>query len=99
MFAQVTPSRIYLPLCKKNPQCYSRAGLLSLFDYFEQLEIDADEPIDLDYLLASSEYIEFDSLDQFRASYGEDYPDLDSIREKTAVIPIDSSGAFIIENF
>jgi len=79
---------------------FSYAALDALYDYFEELEDDTGEQIELDVIGICCDYTEYASLQEFREEQGydeEDYPDMDSLRDCTEVIEFD--GGFIVQDF
>ena len=71
---------------------FSYDGLSALYDYL-------DENYELDVIALCCEYTEYASLEEFQKDYSkEEYPDLDSIENKTTVINLRNDG-FIIANF
>ena len=81
-----------------RPDNFTRAGLLALYDYLEQLEDELQEPMHLDVIAFCCEYSEYESLKEFKENYGEDYESLEDIKNSTTVIEIDNS-RFIIRDF
>ena len=79
---------------------FSHKGLLSLFDYLEQVEEDCGQEINLDVIALCCEYSEYKDLADFQADYDkDDFPDLDALRDHTEVIEIPGSESFIIQQF
>tara|TARA_R100000742_G_C4277210_1_gene98894 strand:+ start:1048 stop:1359 length:312 start_codon:yes stop_codon:yes gene_type:complete len=80
---------------------FSHDGLIALFEYFEQLEDDIGEEIELDVVAFCCDYTEYDSLEDFNADYSSDDKvyTLDDIREETVVIEIPDTERFIIGVF
>jgi hypothetical protein len=68
---------------------FSYQGLCALFDYYKQYEEDIGYEIELDVIALCCEFAEFDSLDDFRDQYGEQYDSIDDVAEQTTVIDID----------
>ena len=80
---------------------FSYEGLHALFEYFEELEDDIGEEIELDVVAICCGYTEYDSLEDFNADCSSDdkvYM-LDDIREETVVIEIPDTERFIIGEF
>lgn len=77
---------------------FSYAGKRALFDYFEQLEEDTGEQIELDPVALCCEYSEYENLRGLQASYS-NIQSVEQLKEKTIVIPIEGSEGFIIQNF
>lgn len=80
-----------------RPDNFSRAGLSALYDYFEQLEEDIGNPIELDVIAICCEYSEYESLEEFQEDYSEDYESIEDIESETTVIPIDDNGFIILQ--
>ena len=78
---------------------FTYQGQRALFDYLEEYEEGCDIEIELDVIALCCDYVEYDSLEEFQLDYGhEDYPDVDSIYNKTEVIEF-GEGSFIIASF
>jgi len=69
---------------------FSYEGLHALFEYFEELEDDIGEEIELDVVAICCGYTEYDSLEDFNADYSSDDKvyTMDDIKEETVVIEI-----------
>ena len=80
-----------------RPDNFSRAGLFALYEYFEQLEEDIGNPIELDVIAICCEYAEYESLEEFQEDYGDDYQSIDEIEQVTTVISVDDSGFIILQ--
>ena len=80
-----------------RPDNFSRAGLSALYEYFEQLEEDIGNSIELDVIAICCEYSEYESLEEFQEDYGDDYQSIDEIEQATIVIPVDDSGFIILQ--
>ena len=86
---------------------FSYEGLYALFEYFEQLEDDIGEELELDVVAICCDYTEYDSLKDFKSDYSSydiraetDIIDtLNDIREETEVIEIPGTERFIIREF
>jgi hypothetical protein len=82
-----------------RPDNFTYAGLKALYEYFEELEEDCGNEIELDVIAFCVEYTEYTSIEEFHQNYDrEDYPDMESIESYTQVIPIDDE-SFIIQDF
>ena len=82
-----------------RPNNFSRAGLQSLFDYFENFEEDTGESIEFDPIAICVEYTEYEDLKEFHQNYDEeDYPTIDELYDYTQVIPFGTE-SFIILDF
>ena len=77
---------------------FSREALFALFDYFEELEQDIGEDIELDVIGICCDYTEYDSLEEFKEQCNDDYDSIEDIEDETTVIRLDSGG-FIVQNF
>lgn len=80
---------------------FSYEGLHALFEYFEELEDDIGEEIELDVVAICCDYTEYDDLDDFDRDYSKDDKvyTMDEIREETVVIEIPDTERFIIGGF
>jgi len=82
-----------------RPNNFSRAGLLSLYDYLGEYEEECDTELEFDPIALCCEYTEYEDLDEFHREYfKEDYPDLDELRDHTTVIEV-GKNSFIIQDF
>ena len=77
---------------------FSRDGLKALFEYLEELENDIGEEINLDVIAFCCDYVEYDTLKDFQADYGEEYESLEAISDETTLITINDE-SFIIQQF
>ena len=83
---------------------FSVEGLVALFGELSDMEEsdmreDPSNEIELDVIALCCEFAEYENLEAFQADYGaEDYPDTDSIQQKTWYIDIDDV-SFIIQQF
>ena len=78
---------------------FSREGLITLFDYLEELEESTGIEIELDIIAICCDYTEYKSLEDFKNDY--DYEDIETIEDienYTTVIKINDT-SFIIQNF
>ena len=78
---------------------FSYEGLIALFDYLEMLEDDIGEPIELDVISLCCEYSEYENLKEFQDDYGDEYETLESIYNRTALIQVEDTERFIIQQF
>ena len=97
MFQQINEYDFIKAFEQVRPDNFSRAGLSALYDYFEQLEEDIGNPIELDVIAICCEYSEYESLEEFQEDYGDDYQSIDEIEQVTTVIPIDDDGFIILQ--
>ena len=77
---------------------FSYGGLHALFEYFEQLEDDIGEEIELDVVAICCDYTEYDNLNDFNADYNYQYT-RDELEDETIVIDIPDTERFIIGVF
>ena len=87
-----------------RPDNFSYQGLRALFDWVEELDDDCGTETELDVIAFCCEFSEYEDLADFQANYGEEYADLDAIREQTTVIEIGDgnllgSQGFIVQDF
>ena len=77
---------------------FSREGLDSLFDYFEQLEEDMGNEIEFDPVAICCEYSEYENLEEIKKNYDciENYEDLEN---NTSIIEIENTNRLIIQDF
>mgnify|MGYP003680280811 FL=1 len=78
---------------------FSYEGLDALFDYFEMLEEDTDQQIELDVIAICCEYSEYENLKDFQDNYGDEYESLEDIENNTTLIKIEDEEGFIIQQF
>ena len=97
MFQQINEYDFIKAFEQVRPDNFSRAGLSALYDYFEQLEEDIGNPIELDVIAICCEYSEYESLEEFQEDYGDDYQSIDEIEQVTTVISVDDSGFIILQ--
>ncbi len=74
-------------------------GLRAMFDYLEEYEESTGEELDLDVVALCCEYSRYESLGDLRRAYGEDFKTMEEVEDRTTVIRIDNSDAFIIANY
>tara|TARA_B100001113_G_C20703002_1_gene445983 strand:- start:127 stop:462 length:336 start_codon:yes stop_codon:yes gene_type:complete len=77
---------------------FSYEGLYALFEYFEQLEDDICEEIELDVVAICCDYTEYDNLNDFNDDYKYQYT-RDELEDETIVIDIPDTERFIIREF
>jgi len=80
----------------KRPDDFSYEGLKALFDYLEQYEQDCDQELELDVIALCCDFAEYDSIDQFRSDYGDEYQTFDDIEQKTTLIKIDDEKFIVL---
>ena len=78
---------------------FSYDGKHALFDYLADYEESTGEELELDPVAYCCEYTEYDDIADFQAAYSDEYKTLDEIENKTTVIRIQGSDAFIIQQF
>ena len=78
---------------------FSYKGLIALFDYFEMLEEDTDQQIELDVIAICCEYSEYENLKDFQDNYGDEYESLEDIENNTTLIKIEDTERFIVDQF
>ena len=78
---------------------FSYEGLDALFDYFEMLEEDTDQQIELDVIAICCEYSEYENLKDFQDNYGDEYESLEDIENNTTLIKIEDTEGFIVQQF
>jgi len=90
----VTKYQFHRAFEEMRPENFSYAGLDALFDYFEELESDIGEEIELDVIGICCDFTEYDSLEQAAEEY-----DLmpDELPDHTTVIEFD--GGVIVQAF
>ena len=82
-----------------RPGQFSYKGLAALFEYFEDLESQTGEEIELDVISICCEYTEYEDLESFWQDYDKDeYASIEDIQEATTVIMVDEK-RFIIQQF
>ena len=65
---------------------FSRAGRFALYEYMTEYEEATGEEIELDVIALCCEFTEWESLDEFRENYGEEYQTYEDIADKTVII-------------
>ena len=82
-----------------RPNNFSYEGLLALFDWFEMLEEDTDQKIELDVIAICCDFSEYENLKEFQNDYGDEYESLEDIENTTTLIKIEDEEGFIIQQF
>jgi hypothetical protein len=82
-----------------RPDNFSHQGLNALYENLIQYEDDTGEELDLDIIAICCDYTEFKSLKDFQDNYNDVYKSIEDIEDRTDVIQIPDSEAFIIRNF
>ena len=82
-----------------RPGQFSYEGLKALFEYFEDLESQTGEQMELDVIAICCKYTEYEDLESFWQDYDKDeYASIEDIQEATTVIMVDEE-RFIIHQF
>ena len=82
-----------------RPGQFSYKGLAALFEYFEDLESQTGEQMELDVIAICCKYTEYEDLESFWQDYDKDeYASIEDIQEATTVIMVDEK-RFIIQQF
>lgn len=82
-----------------RPNNFSYEGLLALFDWFEMLEEDTDQQMELDVIAICCDFSEYHDLKEFQNDYGDEYKSLEDIENSTTLIKINYEDRFIIQQF
>jgi len=69
---------------------FSYDGLDRLFSYFEQMEEDTGEEIELDVIAICCEWAEYDDFDSFKKDTGHDIGNIEELEQHTTVLYIDN---------
>jgi hypothetical protein len=77
---------------------FSFEAQASLYDYFEELELDTGEQIEFDPIAICCEWIEYGTLEEYNKEY-EPVKNLEKIRELTTVIEIPNTKGFLIQAY
>ena len=78
---------------------FSYEGLLALFDWFEELEDQGNEQMELDVIAICCNFSEYENLKEFQNDYGDEYESLEDIENSTTLIKIEDEEGFIIQQF
>ena len=84
---------------RSRPNNFSYEGLLALFDWFEMLEEDCNEKIELDVIAICCDFSEYENLKEFQNDYGDEYKSLEDIENTRTLIKIEDEEGFIIQQF
>ena len=82
-----------------RPNNFSYEGLLALFDWFEELEDQGNEQMELDVIAICCDFSEYENLKEFQNDYGDEYESLEDIENTTTLIKIEDEDGFIIQQF
>lgn len=77
---------------------FTYEGLGALFEYFEGLEEDTGEEMELDVIGICCDFSEYENIKEFQENYGDEYQTIEDIEDQTTVIPVDGD-RFIIQQF
>ena len=58
-----------------RPNSFSREGLVALWEYLEQSEEDMGEEMEFDVIALCCDFIEYDSLTDYKQDYSDDVED------------------------
>lgn len=76
---------------------FTIAGRRALFEYLDDMSDDTGQPMELDVIAICCDFAEYADMDEFHRDYDpETWPDLDEVKDETAVIEIPGSDGFII---
>ena len=81
-----------------RPNNFSYEGLKALFEWFEELENDTGEEMELDVIAICCDFSEYESLKEYNNDYGKEYEEIDEIADDTTLIKIDDE-RFIIQQY
>ncbi len=81
-----------------RPDQFSNRGLIALYDYFQNLEEDIGEELDLDVIAICCDYCEYKNFQELKSNYL-NIKTLEDLRERTEIIPIEDTEGFIVRNF
>ena len=77
---------------------FSYEGLKALFEWFEELENDTGEEMELDVIAICCDFSEYESLKEYNEYYDKEYKEIDEIADDTTLIKIDDE-RFIIQQY
>ena len=98
----VTCSRFIDVFERVRPNSFSRAGLVALFDYLEDLATDFGQDREFEPITLCGEYAEYESIEEYKTDRGiddtsDDTLTLDDIQdEQGTVILVGDDKAFIV---
>ena len=81
-----------------RPNNFSYEGLKALFEWFEELENDTGEEMELDVIAICCDFSEYESLKEYNEYYDKEYEEIDEIADDTTLIKIDDE-RFIIQQY
>jgi hypothetical protein len=76
---------------------FTRSGALALFNYLEDYEQDTDQELDFDPIGLRCDFTEYENLQEIAREYGDEFADIDHLRDFTQVIEFESG--IIIQQF
>lgn len=82
-----------------RPDNFSYDGLTVLYDYFEELENDLGDKIELDVVSLCCDFSEYTNLKELNEDYDNKYESLNELANETLVLSFPDSERFIIHNF
>ena len=77
---------------------FSYEGLKALFEWFEELENDTGEEMELDVVAICCDFTEYESLKEYNEYYDKEHKEIDEIADDTTLIKIDDE-RFIIQQY
>tara|TARA_A100001201_G_C3992173_1_gene171898 strand:+ start:267 stop:569 length:303 start_codon:yes stop_codon:yes gene_type:complete len=78
---------------------FSRYGLSALYEYLTDYEKDTGVELELDVIGLCCDFTEYESLNEFRDNYGEEYRTLEDVMDMTHVIANYHGERFIAQDF
>lgn len=78
---------------------FSRLGRFALYRYLREYEEDTGVEIELDVIALCCDFTEYESLEDFRNSYGTEYETLEDVMDMTQVITHYDGEQFIAQDF
>jgi len=78
---------------------FSPAGKRALYEHLVDLETETGEEFALDIVGLCCDYAEYETLEEFKADYGDEYDTIDAVADETTVICIPDTDSFIIRVF
>ena len=77
---------------------FSREGLIALFHYLEELDMEMGEETELDVIALCCGFAEYESFEAFKRDYGDKYEIMEDLESDRQVIRIGDE-SFIVEQF
>ena len=81
-----------------RPNNFSYEGLKALFEWFEELENDTGEEMELDVIAICCDFSEYENLKEYNEYYDKECEEIDEIADDTTLIKIDDE-RFIIQQY